>query len=66
VSDITKGRTMTHIGVEEHNVPKRFDARAMNIFYIADMDKTCIGRKPQKRHRNIIDLRAREKAENSL
>jgi len=35
VNDITKGRTMTHIGVEKHSVPKKFDTRAMNSVYFA-------------------------------
>jgi len=41
---------MTHIAVEKHSVPKRIDARAMNIVCIPGIYKICIVHKPQKRH----------------
>jgi hypothetical protein len=44
VSDITKGRTTTHIEVENHSVPKSLDDRAMNSVHNFDIYIVSPGR----------------------
>jgi|AntAceMinimDraft_11_1070367.scaffolds.fasta_scaffold82108_1 hypothetical protein len=68
---------MTHIGVEKHTVPKRIDARAINIVCLPGIYKISIVHNPQKRHQNIqsdsltvtvtvYGLTVREKADDSM
>ena len=55
VSDITKGRTTTHIEVENHSVPKSLDDRAMNSVHNFDIYIVHKPHKPQKKKKILLN-----------